>query len=42
MEDEESENEETGQMNGTHKKRVLVSTEAAELLQNAGEGSLGK
>ncbi|KAF7992651.1 hypothetical protein HCN44_004995 [Aphidius gifuensis] len=40
VEDEESENEETGQMNGTHRKRVLVSTEAAELLQNAGEGSL--
>lgn len=40
VEDEESENEETGQMNGIHRKRVLVSTEAAELLQNAGEGSL--
>lgn len=41
VEDEGSENEETGgAVNGIHRKRVLVSTEAAELLQNAGEGSL--
>ncbi|XP_063974488.1 leucine-rich repeat flightless-interacting protein 2 isoform X1 [Diachasmimorpha longicaudata] len=40
VEDEGSEGEETGGMNGINRKRVLVSTEAAELLQNAGEGSL--
>ncbi|XP_023245232.1 leucine-rich repeat flightless-interacting protein 2 isoform X3 [Copidosoma floridanum] len=41
VEDEGSENEETPKLNGpVCKKRVLVSTEAAELLQNAGEGSL--
>ncbi|KAK0178671.1 hypothetical protein PV327_007541 [Microctonus hyperodae] len=43
VEDEGSENEETttGTANGIiPRKRVLVSTEAAELLQNAGEGSL--
>ena len=33
---------EIGAANGSsYRKRVLVSTEAAELLQNAGEGSLG-
>ncbi|XP_011300328.1 leucine-rich repeat flightless-interacting protein 2 isoform X1 [Fopius arisanus] len=41
VEDEGSESEETGGVNGiVNRKRVLVSTEAAELLQNAGEGSL--
>ena len=44
VEDEGSGNEddETQKENGpVCRKRVLVSTEAAELLQNAGEGSLG-
>jgi uncharacterized phage infection (PIP) family protein YhgE len=42
VEEERSESEETQKENGPiHRKRVLVSTEAAELLQNAGEGSLG-
>lgn len=42
VEDEGSEGEETQKENGpVCRKRVLVSTEAAELLQNAGEGSLG-
>lgn len=42
VEDESSEGEEVQKENGpVLKKRVLVSTEAAELLQNAGEGSLG-
>lgn len=42
VEDEGSENEETHKENGpVCRKKVLVSTEAAELLQNAGEGSLG-
>lgn len=42
VEDESSEGEETQKENGpVYRKRVLVSTEAAELLQNAGEGSLG-
>ncbi|XP_003424503.1 leucine-rich repeat flightless-interacting protein 2 isoform X3 [Nasonia vitripennis] len=41
VEDEGSEGEETQKENGpVVRKRVLVSTEAAELLQNAGEGSL--
>ncbi|XP_011497515.1 PREDICTED: leucine-rich repeat flightless-interacting protein 2 isoform X1 [Ceratosolen solmsi marchali] len=41
VEEERSESEETQKENGPiHRKRVLVSTEAAELLQNAGEGSL--
>ncbi|XP_034940892.1 leucine-rich repeat flightless-interacting protein 2 isoform X2 [Chelonus insularis] len=40
VEDEGSEDEGTGASNGIPRKRVLVSTEAAELLQNAGEGSL--
>ena len=42
VEDEGSENEDMQKENGpVCRKRVLVSTEAAELLQNAGEGSLG-
>ncbi|XP_058797302.1 leucine-rich repeat flightless-interacting protein 2 isoform X2 [Phymastichus coffea] len=41
VEDECSENEEIHKENGpVCRKKVLVSTEAAELLQNAGEGSL--
>lgn len=43
IEDEESEDEENEKENGpVIRKRVLVSTEAAELLRNAGEGSLGE
>lgn len=41
MDDEGSGDEEHETVNG-YRKRVLVSTEAAELLENAGEGSLGK
>ena len=42
VEDEGSENEDMQKENGpVCRKRVLVSTEAAELLQNAGEGYLG-
>lgn len=37
-EDEDNENIENGLC---HRKRVLVSTEAAELLETAGKGSLG-
>ncbi|XP_014299731.1 leucine-rich repeat flightless-interacting protein 2 isoform X2 [Microplitis demolitor] len=42
IEDEVSDDEDAGTSNGivNRKKKVLVSTEAAELLQNAGEGSL--
>ncbi|XP_012286782.1 leucine-rich repeat flightless-interacting protein 2 isoform X2 [Orussus abietinus] len=41
VEDEGSEPDESAEQNGPHvRRRVLVSTEAAELLQNAGEGSL--
>ncbi|XP_044598981.1 leucine-rich repeat flightless-interacting protein 2 isoform X3 [Cotesia glomerata] len=42
IEDEVSDDEEAETTNGfvNRKKKVLVSTEAAELLQNAGEGSL--
>ncbi|XP_076236525.1 leucine-rich repeat flightless-interacting protein 2 isoform X1 [Calliopsis andreniformis] len=41
VDDEESENEENEIENGPRpRRRVLVSTEAAELLQNAGKGSL--
>lgn len=43
IDDEESENEDNDVENGPRpRRRVLVSTEAAELLQNAGKGSLGK
>lgn len=42
IDDEESENEDNDIENGPRpRRRVLVSTEAAELLQNAGKGSLG-
>lgn len=37
-EDEDNENIENGLC---HRKRVLISTEAAELLETAGKGSLG-
>ncbi|XP_033337982.1 leucine-rich repeat flightless-interacting protein 2 isoform X5 [Megalopta genalis] len=41
LDDEESENEDNDIENGPRpRRRVLVSTEAAELLQNAGKGSL--
>ncbi|XP_076180817.1 leucine-rich repeat flightless-interacting protein 2 isoform X2 [Ptiloglossa arizonensis] len=41
IDDEESENEDNDIENGPRpRRRVLVSTEAAELLQNAGKGSL--
>ncbi|XP_043268274.1 leucine-rich repeat flightless-interacting protein 2 isoform X4 [Venturia canescens] len=41
VDDEGSEDDEHGTVNGScYRKRVLVSTEAAELLENAGEGSL--
>ncbi|XP_023315753.1 leucine-rich repeat flightless-interacting protein 2 isoform X3 [Trichogramma pretiosum] len=41
VDDESDENEESTKENGpVCRRRVLVSTEAAELLQNAGEGSL--
>lgn len=43
VEDEGDENDSDIPENGPRpRKRVLVSTESADLLQNAGEGSLGK